>query len=171
MLAACRLRAASLATALAMDAAMTRFLLRKSELDVRLVTSAVYVRCALARTGSLQTVCARSSRSAAWRFGSPGTGAHRRPRGRCAVGALLAACEEVAAKAACKDAKCDQCGCGSSATGDRFEQTSCDLCAWFRSVRFSLQCGGALIAPHCLPKHVASEALCLLTCAGYRARG
>jgi hypothetical protein len=114
-----------------------------------LIIFAVYVRCALARTGSLQTVCASSNRSAAWRFGSQGAEAHRRPRGRCTVDALLAACEEVAAKTACEVAKCDQCGCGgSSATGDRFEQTSCDLCAWFRSFQFSLQCSGAVIAAH-----------------------
>ena len=111
-------RAAPLASVVSTDAAMTRFLLRKSKLHVRhthcsiLITFAVHVRCAPARTGSLQTVGASSNRSAAWRFGSQGAGAHRRPRGRCAVGALLAACQEVAAKAACEVAKCDQRGCG-----------------------------------------------------------
>ncbi len=110
--------ATPLASVVSLDLAMTRFLLRKSKLHVRhthcsiLITFAVHVRCALARTGSLEPVRAASSRSAAWRFGSQGTGAHRRPRGRCAVDALLAACEEVAAKAACEVAKCDQCGCG-----------------------------------------------------------
>ncbi len=132
-------RAAPLASVVSLDAAMTRFLLRKSKLHVRhthcsiLITFAVYVRCDLARTGSLQPVCASSNRSAASRFGSQGTGAHRRPRGRCALGALLAACEEVAAEAACAVAKCDQCGCGGrSATGDRSEQTSYGLYACFR---------------------------------------
>jgi hypothetical protein len=111
-------RATPLASVVSLDVAMTRFLLRKSKLHVRhthcsiLITFAVHVRCALARTSSLQPVRAGSNRSAAWRFGSQGAGAHRRPRGRCAVGALLAACEEVAAKAACEVAKCDQRGCG-----------------------------------------------------------
>ena len=77
-----------------------------------LIIFASYVRCALARTGSLQPVRASSNRSSAWRFGSQGTGAHRRPRGRCAVDAMPAACQEVAAEAACEVAKCDQCGCG-----------------------------------------------------------
>ena len=45
-----------------------------------LITLAVCVHCALARTGSLQAVGASSNRSAAWRFGSQGTEAHRRPR-------------------------------------------------------------------------------------------
>ena len=113
----------------AMDAAMTRFLLRNSKLHVQqliLITFAVNVRFALTRTGPLKTVCASSNRSAAWRFGSQGTEAHRRPRRRCALDALLAACAEVATKTAFEIGKCHQCGCGCrSATGERSEQTSC----------------------------------------------
>ena len=57
------------------------------------------------------------------------------------------------------------------------KQTSCDLYACFRWVRLSLQCSRPCfdrfsplfaVGP-CLSKHVASELLCLLTCAGCRA--